>query len=54
MQDAVLTMTDTTQPRQPFTELLERHRGVVFKVANSYAWHPDDRAELAQEIATQL
>jgi len=54
MQDAVLTMTDTTQPQQAFTELLELHRGIVFKVANSYAWHSDDRAELAQEIATQL
>ena len=54
MQDAVLTMTDTTQPRQAFAELLELHRGIVFKVANSYAWNPDDRAELAQEIATQL
>lgn len=54
MQDAVLTMTDTTQARQAFSELLERHRGIVFKVANSYAWHSDDRAELSQEIATQL
>ncbi len=54
MQDAVPTMTDASQPRQAFTELLERHRGIVFKVANSYAWHPDDRAELSQEIATQL
>lgn len=54
MQDAVPTMTDTTQARLAFTELLERHRGIVYKVANGYAWHADDRAELAQEIATQL
>lgn len=37
-----------------FTALLERHRKIVFKVAATYAWHPEDRAELAQEIATQL
>src|ERR1700741_2250101 len=40
--------------RQLFGELLERHRGIVFKVAYSYCTHPDDRADLAQEIATQL
>ena len=40
--------------RQAFAELLQRHRGLVFKVANSYANNPDDRAELAQEIAAQL
>ncbi|HEY5970492.1 MAG TPA: sigma-70 family RNA polymerase sigma factor [Pseudoxanthomonas sp.] len=37
-----------------FGELIERHRGIVFKIANTYAWHPDDRDELAQEIAAQL
>lgn len=26
----------------------------MFKVANSYAWHPQDRDDLAQEIAAQL
>ncbi|MFC5576606.1 RNA polymerase sigma factor [Lysobacter niabensis] len=46
------TMQDST--RQHFGELLERHRGIVFKVAYSYCPHPDDRAELVQEIATQL
>jgi RNA polymerase sigma factor (sigma-70 family) len=40
--------------RQEFGELLERHRGIVFKVANTYSRHPDDRADLAQEIAAQL
>lgn len=46
------TMQDST--RQHFGELLDRHRGIVFKVAYSYCPHPDDRAELVQEIATQL
>lgn len=52
MQEALATMS--TDARQVFGELLERHRKIVFKVANSYAWHPDDRADLAQEIAGQL
>lgn len=43
-----------TRPAERFEDLLERHRKIVFKVANSYAWHPDDRAELAQDIALQL
>ena len=37
-----------------FRELLERHRGIVFKVANSYAYSTQDREDLAQEIAAQL
>ena len=39
--------------QQQFSLLLEQHRGIVLKVAHSYAWNPDDRAELAQEIAAQ-
>src|SRR4051812_10648125 len=49
-----LAATMTTDARHEFGELLERHRGIVFKVANSYAAHPEDRADLAQEIAAQL
>lgn len=37
-----------------FDELLQRHRGIVLKVANSYANGAEDRADLAQEIAAQL
>ena len=40
--------------RQAFGELLERHRKIVFKVANTYAWNADDRADLSQDIAAQL
>lgn len=50
--DIATTMTAGT--RAQFGELLERHRGIVLKVAGSYAWHPEDRADLAQEIAVQL
>lgn len=51
MEHAAL-MTQDAQQR--FQELLERHRGIVVKVAGSYAWHAEDRADLAQEIAAQL
>jgi RNA polymerase sigma factor (sigma-70 family) len=37
-----------------FSALLHEHRKIVFKVAASYAWTEADRADLAQEIATQL
>ena len=43
-----------TDLSQQFHELLERHRKIVFKVAASYCRHPEDRADLAQEIAAQL
>lgn len=49
-----LAKMTTDAARQAFGDLLERHRGIVLKVAHSYAWHPADRDELAQEIATQL
>lgn len=40
--------------QREFGQLLERHRGIVLKVAGSYSRHPEDRADLAQEIAAQL
>ena len=52
MQEATAPLT--TDTRQAFGDLLERHRRIVFKVANTYCRHPDDRADLAQEIAAQL
>ena len=50
------TIASNTQddPREAFGTLLQQHRGIVFKVANSYAWQADDRDDLAQEIAAQL
>ena len=44
----------TATPALAFDELLLRHRGIVLKVAASYALHREDRAELAQEIQLQL
>lgn len=49
-----LAATMTMDARREFGQLLERHCRIVFKVANSYATHPEDRADLAQEIAAQL
>ncbi len=37
-----------------FSALLHANRKIVFKVAATYAWTEADRADLAQEIATQL
>jgi len=42
---------DTRRAR--FAALLDTHRGIVFKVANSYGRTPEDRQDLAQEIAAQ-
>ncbi len=49
-----ITAAMTTDARDAFGTLLQRHRGIVFKVVNTYTRHPDDRDELAQEIAAQL
>ncbi len=43
-----------TRPDARFAALLEQNRGIVFKVANSYCRLPEDRQDLAQEIAAHL
>ena len=47
------TMTGDDR-QQAFAALLQRHAGIVFKLANTYARLAEDRADLAQEIAAQL
>lgn len=42
------------EAREAFGALLERHRGILFKVANSWTRLPEDRADLVQDIAMQL
>ncbi len=44
----------TDAARQSFTGLLDQHRRMVFKVANTYARVGAEREDLAQEIAAQL
>jgi len=43
-----------THDRAAFDRLLQDHHGIVATVAASYCRDPDDRADLAQEIAVQL
>lgn len=47
-------MARDTSPQDRFGELLEAHRRIVFRVANTYGFHAEDRADLAQEITAQL
>jgi RNA polymerase sigma factor (sigma-70 family) len=42
------------QRQQQFEALLQSHEGILFKVANTYCWHADDRADLVQDIVAQL
>ena len=47
------TMDTDTRHRERFAGLLDKHRGIVFKVVQTYSFHPDDQDDLAQEIAAQ-
>ena len=37
-----------------FQNLIESHRGILYRVSNSYCSNPDDREDLIQEIIFQL
>jgi len=50
---AAMGTLDDQATQAQFRDLLERHRKIVFKVANTYARAPEDRADLAQEIVAQ-
>ncbi|KAB7777914.1 RNA polymerase sigma factor CnrH [Xanthomonas sacchari] len=52
--DTIATAMTANDARDAFSALLQRHSGIVFKVAGSYARGAEDRADLAQEIAAQL
>ncbi|MBN8262087.1 MAG: sigma-70 family RNA polymerase sigma factor [Xanthomonadales bacterium] len=51
---ATMSATTATNGRDAFSERLQRHRGIVFKVANSYARRAEDRDDLVQDICAQL
>jgi len=51
VMNAAAAISDAS--RREFAELLDQHRRMVFKVANTYA-RTADREDLAQEIAAQL
>jgi RNA polymerase sigma-70 factor (ECF subfamily) len=54
MEHHEATMAGDSTRQEQFRALIERHRGIVFKVTNTYGFHAEDRADLAQEITTQL
>ena len=48
------TMAADAASQERFSQMVERHRRIIFKVANTYGHRPEDRDDLAQEIAAQL
>ncbi len=54
MADYTATLAAASRASERFSDLLEAHRRIVFKVANTYCWDPEDRADLSQEIVAQL
>lgn len=44
----------TSENEKRFLELVNRHKGILYKVANVYCGRRDDRADLIQEITIQL
>ncbi|QHS61297.1 RNA polymerase sigma factor [Chitinophaga agri] len=37
-----------------FLSVIEQHKGIIYKIANSYCHHAEDRKDLIQEIIFQL
>lgn len=52
--EGVLIGKSTNASRERCQRLLQRHRGIVFKVANTYCRDAEDRRDLAQEICAQV
>lgn len=44
----------TTEASALFLEVIEAHKGILYKIANSYCKDPEDRKDLVQEIVVQL
>lgn len=42
------------EQRQHFQEIIEQHKGILFKVARTYCQDEDDRQDLIQEIMIQI
>lgn len=45
---------DKANQHQQFSEILEVHKGIIFKIANSYCPNSIDRQDLIQEILIQI
>jgi RNA polymerase sigma factor (sigma-70 family) len=42
------------EQRQYFQEIIDQHKGILFKVANTYCQNEDDRQDLIQEMMIQI
>ena len=47
-------MNQIKSQEDPFLEILENNKKLIFKIANSYCKDPEDRKDLVQEIVLQL
>lgn len=45
---------DTKESQQQFLQVIESHKGIIYKVARSYCNDLEDRKDLCQEIIIQL
>jgi RNA polymerase sigma-70 factor (ECF subfamily) len=43
-----------TTKKALFAQTMEQHKGIVYKIVNSYCQNQDDRQDLAQEILTTM
>lgn len=43
-----------TNKKALFTQTMEQHKGIIYKVVNSYCQNQHDRQDLAQEILTTM
>lgn len=44
----------TADQSKLFAQLMAQHKGIIYKIVNSYCQNSDDRQDLAQEILTTL
>lgn len=47
-------MTNTAELSQRFQQIIEQHKGILFKVARTYCQNEDDREDLMQEMMIQV
>ena len=44
----------TTTKKTQFAQAMKQHKGIIYKIVNSYCQNKDDRQDLAQEILTTM
>ena len=47
-------MKDESELCQWFQEIIEQHKGILFKVSGTYCQNEEDRKDLIQEIMIQV